>query len=92
MIFNGEGHELQYCQLPTFRGPPGALNNDRSLSIINAFCTREGTRGDGKKSQINNRGATIIPDIRVVLVGEIVAAWVRNALNQPHVSTLGKKL
>ena len=31
VIFNGEGHELQYCHLPTFRGPPGALNNDCSL-------------------------------------------------------------
>ena len=31
VIFNGEGHELQYCHLPTFRGPPGALNNERSL-------------------------------------------------------------
>ena len=34
VIFNGEGHELQYCHLPTFRGPPGALNNDRSPSTI----------------------------------------------------------
>ena len=31
MIFNGEGHELLLCQLLTFRGPPGAVNNVGSL-------------------------------------------------------------
>ena len=31
VIFNGGGHELLPCQLSTFRGPPGGVNNDRSL-------------------------------------------------------------
>ena len=52
VIFNGEGHELQYCHLPTFRGPPGALNNDRSLIRGNALIKY--TRVDLRQTDIES--------------------------------------